>query len=143
VRLSRQAGNTAGVEIIGLPPIAADALSRIKPEKVLANTRVFAPQKGKQIAVNRDWTLVRKAAGLPDKLTLHGLRHSVGTVAAIGGMSMPELQALLRHRQPGTTARYLHFAQASGGLADKAMGGVLPALDAPSGEVVKLHKGAA
>jgi hypothetical protein len=46
-------------------------------------------------------------------------------------MSMPELQALLRHKQPGTTARYLHFAQASGGLADKAMSGVLPPVDAP------------
>jgi hypothetical protein len=42
-------------------------------------------------------------------------------------MSMPELQALLRHRQPSTTARYIHMAQASGGLADKAMAGVLPA----------------
>jgi integrase len=130
-RQSRKAGKVAGVELVGLPPIAADALARIKPDHVDEAALVFVPAKGGHLSVNRDWITVRKAAGLPDELTLHGLRHSVGTVGAIAGMSMPELQALLRHKQPGTTARYLHFAQASGGLADKAMSGVLPPVDAP------------
>jgi hypothetical protein len=62
------------------------------------------------IEINRDWLRIRKAAGLPADLTLHGLRHSVGTVAVIAGMSAPEVQKLLRHRNIGATAKYLHLA---------------------------------
>jgi len=109
-------------------------VAEIRPDLPAAGALVFVPARGRQLSVNRDWIAVRTAAELPADLTLHGLRHSVGTVGAIAGMSMPELQALLRHKQPGTTARYIHMAQMSGGLADKAMGGVLPAADAQSAD---------
>jgi integrase len=136
-KLARQRG-TAGTqtEIVGLPPIAAVALAELQPEPVAGNALVFPPTRGHQLSVNRDWVAVRKAAGLPPELTLHGLRHSVGTVGAIAGMSMPELQALLRHRQPGTTARYIHMAQMAAGLADKAMSGVLPTPATPSADIM-------
>jgi integrase len=131
-KLAQRRGNARPTtEIVGLPPIAAATLAEIMPETADAGALVFAPAQGKQLSVNRDWIALRKAAGLPADLTLHGLRHSVGTVGAIAGMSMPELQALLRHKQPGTTARYIHMAQMASGLADKAMGGVLPAPDVP------------
>jgi integrase len=140
-RLSRQHGKQqATVELVGLPPVAAAALAAIKPADVAAAALVFPPVRGAQLAVARDWIKVRQAAGMPGDLTLHGLRHSVGTIGAIAGMTMPELQALLRHRQPGTTARYLHLAQMSGGLADKAMGGVLPAPEGPAAPVVPLRQ---
>jgi integrase len=140
-RLSRQRGkHQATVELVGLPPVTAAALAGIKTGDAAADALVFPPVRGAQLAVARDWMAVRKAAALPDNLTLHGLRHSVGTVGALAGMTMPELQALLRHRQPGTTARYLHLAQMSGGLADKAMGGVLPAPEGPAAPVVPLRR---
>jgi integrase len=161
-KLARNAGRTVGRELIGVPPVAAEALAEIRPETATDATLVFTPEatvkkggtkadraraaaaKGaKLMSVNRDWLAVREKAGLPDDLTIHGLRHSAGTVAALGGMSMPEIQALLRHRQPGTTARYIHFKQASGGLADKAMGGVLPAPATSSGEVRQMTRGKA
>lgn len=142
-RLAQRRGRAGSkIEIVGLPPVAAAALAEIMPEKPDPSALVFVPAQGQQLSVNRDWIAVRKAAGLPADLTLHGLRHSVGTVGAIAGMSMPELQALLRHRQPGTTARYIHMAQMAGGLADKAMSGVLPPLEAPSADVVPLRQGA-
>jgi integrase len=138
-RLARGRGKQAVLELVGLPPVAAAALAGILPEgDVNADALVFPPVRGARLSVTRDWQAVRKAAGLPDGLVLHGLRHSVGTVGAIVGMSMPELQALLRHKQPGTTARYLHFAKVSGGLADKAMGGVLPSPEGEGGAVVPL-----
>jgi integrase len=140
-RLSRQRGKQQStVELVGLPPVAAAALVGIKPADVAADVLVFPPVRGAQLAVARDWIKVRQAAGMPDNLTLHGLRHSVGTIGAIAGLTMPELQALLRHRQPGTTARYLHLAQMSGGLADKAMGGVLPTPEGPAAPVVPLRR---
>lgn len=125
--LARRRGGTRLLsEIVGLPHVAAMALAELNQGRSEGGGLVFAPVRGAQLSINRDWLAVRKAAGFPSNLTLHGLRHSVGTVGAIAGMTMPELQALLRHRQPGTTARYIHFAQASGGLTDKAMSGVLP-----------------
>jgi integrase len=142
IKLARRRGRVASkIEIVGVPPIAAMALAELRTEKVTPNELVFAPASGGQLSVNREWIMVRRAAGLPDGLTLHGLRHSAGTVGALAGMTMPELQALLRHRQPGTTARYLHFAERSGGLADKAMAGVLPEIDAPSAPVVPMRRG--
>jgi integrase len=132
VRLARKRStDQAGLEVVGLPPIAAVALAAIMPDSAAADALVFPPVRGQRLAVARDWIRVRKAAGMPENLTLHGLRHSVGTVGALAGLSMPELQALLRHRQPGTTARYIHLARMAGGLADKAMAGVLPAPDSP------------
>ena len=98
------------------------------------------PARGTQLSVNRDWIAVRKRAGLSSDLTLHSLRHSVGTVGALAGLSMPELQALLRHKQPGTTARYIHMAQMAGGLVDKAMGGVLPPAALPTAPISKVLK---
>jgi site-specific recombinase XerD len=70
---------------------------------------------------------VRDAAGLPPDLTLHGLRHSIGTVSVIAGLSAPEVQKLLRHRNISTTARYVHLAEAvESRLQDRATAHLLP-----------------
>jgi integrase len=130
--LARRRGGTGSLsEIVGLPQIAAAALAELNQDISDGDGLVFAPVRGTQLSINRDWLAVRKVARLPSDLTLHGLRHSVGTVGAIAGMSMPELQALLRHKQPSTTARYIHMAQMAGGLADKAMSNVLPPAGGP------------
>jgi integrase len=127
-RLARARGNRQSmVELVGIPVIAANALAAIRPPDAGLDALVFPPRIGGRIELARDWVRVRNRAGLPADLTIHGLRHSVGTVAALGGMSMSELQALLRHRQPSTTSRYVHLARMAGGLADRAMGAVLPA----------------
>jgi integrase len=139
-KLAQQRGRTVSqTEIVGIPPIAAAAIAELMPDRPAPDALVFPPTHGLQLAVNKNWITVRKAAGLPDGLTLHSLRHSVGTVGAMAGLTMPELQTLLRHRQPGTTAKYLHLAQMSGGLADKAMGGVLPAAGTHSAAVVPMR----
>jgi integrase len=38
----------------------------------------------------------------------HGVRHLSASVMARKGMAVPGIQAILRHRTPLTTARYLH-----------------------------------
>jgi Site-specific recombinase XerD len=80
------------------------------PEDALPNDLVFVPVRGNKMSVNRDWNRIRDAAKLPADLTLHGLRHSVGTAAVIAGLSLPEVQKLLRHRSPTMTSRYIHLA---------------------------------
>ena len=96
---------------MSLPWRAVAALAAIKPEDALPNDLVFVPMRGERISVNRDWNRIRVAADLPDGLTLHGLRHSVGTAAVIANLSLPEIQKMLRHRNVTTTMRYIHLAE--------------------------------
>jgi integrase len=123
-RLARRGPKT---EVISLPPYAAAALASIRPESASDDDRVFIPRRGQAYEINRDWITVRAKAGLPANLTLHGLRHSAGTVAVMAGLSGPEVQKLLRHRNISTTAKYIHLADRAR-LQDRAMAGVVPPL---------------
>jgi integrase len=130
-KAARLAHTGPKVETISLPPLAVAALSAVRPNKPGSNEQVFVPLQGDVIEINRDWLKVRAKAGLPEGLTLHGLRHSAGTVAILAGLSTAEVQKLLRHRNISTTAKYIHLAEASRSrLQDRAMAGVLPALPA-------------
>jgi integrase len=134
---ARLARGGVKTESVSLPPIAAAALAGIRPDDAAPEERVFVPVRGDVIEINRAWTLVRSAAGLPADLTLHGLRHSVGTVAIMAGMSLPEVQRLLRHRSVGTTSRYIHLADRAR-LQDRAMAAMAPQAPDPPPAVVKL-----
>jgi integrase len=72
---------------------------------------VFRPSRGEGLEVTRLWRRISERAQLPAGLTTHGLRHSIATRAALIGMSAPEIQILLRHRQPSTTTRYIKAAE--------------------------------
>ena len=119
------------IEMVSLPPVAAAALAEMRPDDVGPDEQVFVPRRGAAIEINRDWLQVRAAAGLPTDLTLHGLRHSVGTVAVIAGLSLPEVQKLLRHRTVATTTKYIHLADRAR-LQDRAMAAMAPIPGTPS-----------
>jgi integrase len=121
-RLTRRGPKT---ETVSLPPIAAATLAGIRPEDAAPDERVFIPQRGDVIEINRDWLRVRAAAGLPADLTLHGLRHSIGTVAIMAGLSLAEVQKLLRHRTLAMTSHYVHLADRAR-LQDRAMAAMAP-----------------
>jgi integrase len=119
-------------ETIALPPFAASTLAGIRPEAPQDDERVFVPRRGSKLEVNRDWIRVRERAGLPADLVLHGLRHSAGTVAVIAGLSLPEIQKLLRHRNVSTTSKYIHLADRTR-LQDRALGHLAPPVPKRSG----------
>jgi len=75
------------------------------------NPFVFAGRKDGQrlVGIQRIWRRVAKAAGLED-VRIHDLRHSLASVGAAGGLSLPIIGKLLGHSQPQTTARYAHLA---------------------------------
>jgi integrase len=129
-------------ETLSLPPLAAAALSAIMPVgEGSPDALVFPPTNGECIYVTLDWRRVRAAAGLPPELTLHGLRHSVGTTAVLAGLSAPEVQALLRHRNVSTSAKYVHLAdQHRARLQDRVVATLLPdgVAGTPSAEVRQL-----
>jgi integrase len=122
---SKLARSGPKTETVSLPPIAAAALAAIRPPDAAGDEQVFPPRRGQLYEINRDWKVVCAKAGLPADLTLHGLRHSAGTVAVMAGLSGPEVQKLLRHRNIATTARYVHLADRER-LQDRAMAGMAP-----------------
>ena len=127
-------------ETISLPAIAAASLAEIIPSGAAPDDTVFVPHQGKVVEINRDWLKVRAAAGLPERLALHSLRHSIGTVAVLQGMSAPEVQKLLRHRNISTTAKYVHLAEATTSrLQDRATAHLLPD-PRPSADTVTLPR---
>jgi integrase len=64
------------------------------------------------VNVTDTWYVARALAGLKD-LRLHDLRHSLASVGAGAGLSLPLIGGLLGHTQPATTARYAHLSAGS------------------------------
>jgi site-specific recombinase XerD len=58
----------------------------------------------------------------------------------MAGLSLPEVQRLLRHRNITTVQKYIHLADRAR-LQDRAMAAVAPQPETISRAVVKLQKG--
>ena len=66
------------------------------------------------------WRWVRaaaQAAGIDKPLSPHWLRHTFGTLTALGGANVFQIQQDMGHAQITTSQRYVHWAR---GLADSA-----------------------
>ena len=74
--------------------------------------------------LDRAWFRVRTEAGLRD-VRLHDLRHAYASVAVTSGETILAVGRLLGHRNPETTLKYVHHAEAEAGRAAAAMGAVL------------------
>ncbi|WP_424830570.1 tyrosine-type recombinase/integrase [Ruegeria sp.] len=70
------------------------------------------------------WFRVRSEAGLKD-VRLHDLRHSYASVAIASGETVLAVGRLLGHRDPETTLKYAHHAEADAERAAIEMGAVL------------------
>lgn len=112
---------TAKPRIIALPAEAQAIIARQTAGEPY--DYVFRPAKGAggPISLGKAWPTVRKEAGLPKKLGLHGLRHAIGSHLAMAGASAVELMEALGHKRIDTTLRYIHFAErARSTLAERA-----------------------
>ncbi len=98
-----------GAKTIYLNAAAKDVLSKIVKQE--NNPYVICGLVEGQALVNlqKPWARIRTLAKLED-VRIHDLRHTFASVAAMGGMSLPMIGALLGHSQPQTTARYAHLA---------------------------------
>ena len=86
--------------------------------------RVFSSPRQGRLALQRDWATVRAAAGLDD-VRLHDCRHTYASVAMLHGTSIRVIGQLLGHRQPATTLKYVHLADADARAAVESVAGVL------------------
>ena len=71
-----------------------------------------------------------RAAGIEKDVSPHWLRHSFGTLAALGGANVFQIQAAMGHAQITTSQRYIHWVR---GLADSAVQRVDLRLDTTKG----------
>lgn len=77
------------------------------------NPYVFPSRKvpGQPVeGVRGAWARAKKAAGLPEDLRIHDLRHSFASVLANLGTPLNEIGTVLGHTQLSTTLRYAHHA---------------------------------
>jgi integrase len=81
----------------------------VDPEALLFTT-VRSGDMPRASAWMRLWNKARTGAELED-VRFHDLRHLAGTLAAIAGGTMKELQARLGHASPDAAMRYQHVAQ--------------------------------
>lgn len=95
--------------------------SRRTTQPLLPNEKdgllALAKQQGKFFPISR-WTAGRrlkeygKKAGIPEHLLhMHCLKHSCGRLGFKGGMSIPEIQAYLGHKNGGNTMIYLQASE--------------------------------
>jgi integrase len=135
-KLAKRAG--VRTESMSMPPLAVAALAALKPEHARPEELVFPPTRGERLCLTWAWRRIRTVANLPPDLALHGLRHSIGTAAVLAGLTAPEVQAMLRHRNIGTSAKYIHLAdQHRARLQDRVVATLIPNTT-PAAEVHKL-----
>lgn len=122
-------GKTGKPREIGLPA-AAQAIIAAQPEGQ-ADNYVFPPTAGNgPISLSKPWRAIRKEAGLPEGIGLHGLRHSLASMMAVQGAQAAEIMATLGHRQLSTAQRYIHWAQdAKASLVERHTAGISAAME--------------
>ena len=98
-----------GRKTIYLNAAAKDILAKIVRQANNPYVICGLVEGGPLINLQKPWSRIRKLAELED-VRMHDLRHTFASVAAMGGMSLPMIGALLGHSQPQTTARYAHLA---------------------------------
>ena len=85
---------------------------------------VFSARRGQSLILQHDWEAIRNVAGLDD-VRLHDCRHTYASIALLHGESIRVIGELLGHRQPATTLKYVHLADANARAAVESVAGVL------------------
>ena len=68
----------------------------------------------KPASIRNAWDRALAAAGI-ENFRIHDLRHSAASAMATNGATLPELAAILGHKQLSMVQRYAHFCEGHGG----------------------------
>jgi integrase len=88
------------------------------------------------------WRAICRAADLRG-LRVHDLRHSLASILASAGLSLPIIGALLGHTNPSTTARYAHLLDDPLRAAAERVGAIVTTASSagkPAADVVRLGR---
>jgi integrase len=75
-------------------------------------------------SIRHPWDRLRKVAELGD-MRIHDVRHSHASLLANAGYSLPTIGALLGHKTPSTTQRYVHLVDGTLREAAKSVGAMV------------------
>lgn len=124
---------TGEARIIGLPDLAKKIINQ-QGVRVPDDFVFRATKPGSEISISKQWRAIRSAAGLPDGIGLHGLRHSLASHMAMQGAEAAEIMTALGHKDISTTQRYIHWAKDQRQvLAERAASGIVSAVSSKNG----------
>lgn len=103
------------MRVVSLPAPAVEALAQHLRARgaVLPAARVFVRSSGEQLRswdVHRYWRRARTAAGAPQDLHVHDLRHAGLTLAAQSGATLAEVMRRAGHKSARAALIYQHAA---------------------------------
>lgn len=91
--------------------------------------RIFCNEEGREIAARgllRQFESLKAAAGLPDQLVFHDLRHTAGSLMLARGHDMLDVSKILGHSSPAVTMKiYAHSYTAKRRKATADLSGAL------------------
>ena len=99
--------------VIHLVPLVVKLLKRIRQQQAPGTKRVFLTAR--KTPWDR-WNLghrmrrLRERAGVPDDVTLYGIRHQFGTQSVVNGVDIKTLAELMGHTTTRMTEHYVHLA---------------------------------
>jgi integrase len=99
--------------VLPLNSMAASVIRGMEAHRRADNPHVFPSQSsecGHVMDLRVVWKRAKAAAGLPEDLHLHDLRHSFASALVSSGTSLYTVQKLLGHAAPTMTQRYAHLA---------------------------------
>ena len=151
VRVERTRGEVSGKGLVFEDP-KTDAGTRVVvlPERVRTELRshlesfvgddpdslLFTTDRSGDVPRASSWTRIwndaRDAAGVPD-LHFHDLRHLAGTLTALAGGTIKEIQARLGHASPDAAMIYQHVAQGRDGVLATEIDRIIQADKAANG----------
>jgi integrase len=105
--------NTKNGEPKALPitPQVREALEAYKSEITHHHTYVWRGRGDTPLHIEKAWRRARKKAGL-EGVRFHDLRHTAASYAAMKGVPLRDIQALLGHKTLAMTQRYAHLSSA-------------------------------
>ena len=94
-----------GAKIVPLSPDAVEVLRSLPRSSIYVLPGLTGGPLGGH---RRIWLRILARAGVPGRVRIHDLRHTVGSYAHRAGASQREVADLLGHKQMATAARYIH-----------------------------------
>lgn len=121
IRLGTRKTASGGLEYATLPMTSKlhQELSNLRARGV-KSMLVFCQEDGEPFTSRQHYMerLCKRAGVRP--FGFHAIRHLSASILAREGIDIPTIQAVLRHKSPNTTARYLH----SLGIVENVLDGV-------------------